>query len=484
MNKNKSFSEYYAGESPAPFYILFTLFVFSNMLRVINFIEPVRIQVTTVRLVVNTVLLIICAMYAAFILLLWKTEPVTIAAAVGIIAAVGFGWNFIGLTNEFFCTITTVFLVLFAYLRDYKVLLKIGMICHIITMAAAALGLPFGYTELVYKVDTADVGFSMGLVYANHVGRMAFLILMIAWYLWGQDKLLLSIVAAWATAAVMWIVIECKTIALFLVVFPLCWGIIRILVKIDCGNAAWKVIKGAGKIVLLAMPFLCMLFTYIMGLHRTFFLEHWHFGQPIYALWMRFISAGILFKVYGFPLFGRDILNENGIMEIKDGHVYMATIVDNAYIYYLIAIGGIALIACMLWISFETYRAIKNKDYAFLLMNFFMCGYGILEVVLFQFEHNFLFFYPMTAAALAYKGLKKLSTEEDVGEDTDLKEEGNEAPLSDAGDDAPLPDAGNEHLLPDAGNEAPLPDAGDEPSLPDAGDDAPCPMQEMSEFLS
>ena len=147
MNKNKSFSEYYAGESPAPFYILFTLFVFSNMLRVINFIEPVRIQVTTVRLVVNTVLLIICAMYAAFILLLWKTEPVTIAAAVGIIAAVGFGWNFIGLTNEFFCTITTVFLVFLAYQRDYKVLLKIVMVCHIVTMVVAALGLPFGYTE-------------------------------------------------------------------------------------------------------------------------------------------------------------------------------------------------------------------------------------------------------------------------------------------------------------------------------------------------
>lgn len=427
MNKSKSFSEYYAGESPVPFYILFTLFVFSNMLRVINFIEPVGIQVLTIRLAVNTVLLIVCAMYAAFTLLLWRIEPSTIVTAIGIVSVVGFGWNIIGLTNEFFCTVIAAFLVLLAYQRDYKIMLKIVMICHVVTMAVAALGLPLGYTELVYKVATTDVGYSMGLIYSNHVGRMAFLILMIAWYLWGQDKLLLSVAVAWATAAVMWFVIECKTIAGFLVLFPLCWGIIKILVKIESESVAWKVIKGAGKAVLLAMPFLCMLFTYIMGLHRAFFLDHWHFGQPIYALWMRFISAGVLFKVYGFPLLGRDILNENGILEIINGHVYMANIVDNAFIYYLIAIGGIALIACMLWISFGTYRAIKNKDYAFLLMNVFMCGYGILEIVLFQFEHNFLFFYPMTAAALAYKSLKS-PDEENTGinendkEDTDLED--------------------------------------------------------------
>ena len=428
MNKSKSFSEYYAGESPVPFYIVFTLFVFSNMLRVINFIEPVGIRVVTIRLAVNTVLLIFCAMYTAFTLLLWRIEPFTIAAAVGIISVVGFGWNLIGLTTEFFCTVIAAFLVILAYQRDYKIMLKIVMICHIATMVVGALGLPLGYTELVYKVATTDVGYSMGLIYSNHVGRMTFLILMIAWYLWGQDKMLLSAAVAWASAAVMWFVIECKTIAGFLVIFPLCWWIIRILVKMDNGNVVWKVIKGASKAVLLAMPFLCMLFTYIMGLHRTFFLDHWHFGQPIFALWMRFISAGVLFKVYGFPLLGRDIRQESGIMEIIDGHVHMVSIVDNAYIYYLIAIGGIALIACMLWISFGTYRAIKNKNYAFLLMNVFMCGYGILEVVLFQFEHNFLFFYPMTATALAYKSLKKPDAEQNADtevndkEDTDLDE--------------------------------------------------------------
>jgi len=150
-----------------------------------------------------------------------------------------------------------------------------------------------------------------------------------------------------------------------------------------------------------------MLFTYILGLFRNFFLDHWHFGQPIYALWMRFISAGILFKVYGFPLLGRDILNENGILEVSDGHQYFANIVDNTYIYYLIAIGGIALIACMVWFGFGMYRAMKNQDAAIQLMYFFMCGYGILEVVLFQFEHNFLFFYPLTATALAYKNFQR-----------------------------------------------------------------------------
>lgn len=407
MKNRKSFLEFYSKESHIPFYIMIGLFVFSNMLMVVNFIDPVIVHVITLRLAVNTVLLVGCAMYIALNLLLWKVEPITVASAIGVIAVVGFGWNFIGLTNEFFCTIVAAMLALLAYQRDFKVVMKIVMVCHIITMIVAAMGLPLGYTELVYKVATVDVGYSLGLVYCNHVGRMAFLILMIAWYLWGQEKVLLSLVVGVAVAAFMWFVIECKTITLFLVGFPLCWWIIRLCRGKGEGNAAVSVLKKIGQGLLLIMPFLCMLFTYILGLFRNFFLDHWHFGQPIYALWMRFISAGILFKVYGFPLLGRDILNENGILEVSDGHQYFANIVDNAYIYYLIAIGGIALIACMLWFGFGMYRAMKNKDAAIQLMYFFMCGYGILEVVLFQFEHNFLFFYPLTATALAYKNFQR-----------------------------------------------------------------------------
>ena len=428
MKNSKSFKEYYAEINPIPFYVMVGLFVFSNMLLVVNFIEPIPNQISILRLWINAGLLILCVLYMAFVLLLWRLEAGTFLTAAGLIAIVGFGWNFIGQTNEFFCTTVAALLAVLAYQRDFRMILKIVLVSHVLTMLVGAFGLLFGYTELAYKVQTVDNGFSMGLIYPNHVGRMMFLILIIAWYLWGQNKRILTTIAFFVAAYFNWRVVNCRTIVLFLIGFPVCWWGITFLQKFEIKNKAILFLKDCWDIILIAFPFVCMFFTYIMGLNRAYFMTHYHFGQGIYALWMRFISAGILFKVYGFPLFGRDILNEDAPMEFSNGQFYMADIVDNAYIYYLIAIGGIALIACMLWLSFGAYRAIENKDAALLLIYFFMCGYGIIEIVFFQFEHNFLFFYPLTATAMAYKKKTGASGEESTcsessGTDSEIETE-------------------------------------------------------------
>jgi len=431
------FLDYYAVQSPIPFYVMLGLFVFSNMLLVVNFTGAISTMIEPVRYVINSVLLILCVMYIAFSLLLWKLKPVTGLIAVWLIAITGFNWNFIGQTNEFFCTVIAILLALLAYKRDFKTILKVILICHLATMLVAAVGLPFHITELVYKretidvvaaniplqsttlannIDFEDVGFSMGLVYPNHVGRMAFLIFMIAWYLWGREKKLITFAVSIILSLIMWFIIVCKTITIFFIAFPICWIIIDFFhkrePKILISNNLLKLWNG----MLISMPFLCMLFTYVLGLNRLFFMKHWHFGQQIFALWMRFISAGILFKTYGFPLLGRNIRDENVIVETLGGYKYTARVVDNAYVFYLIAIGGIALIACMLWISLGNYRAIRNNDYAVLLMSVFLCVYGLIEIVFFQFEHNFMFFYPLTATALQYKYINKKNGDSHLGE--------------------------------------------------------------------
>jgi len=431
------FLDYYAVQSPIPFYVMLGLFVFSNMLLVVNFTGAISTMIEPVRYVINSVLLILCVMYIAFSLLLWKLKPITGLIAVWLIAMTGFNWNFIGETNEFFCTVIAILLALLAYKRDFKTILKVVLICHLATMVVAVVGLPFHITELVYKretidvvaanlplqstalannIDFEDVGFSMGLVYPNHVGRMAFLIFMIAWYLWGREKKLITFAVSIILSLIMWFIIVCKTITIFFIAFPICWIIIDFFhkrePKILISNNLLKLWNG----MLISMPFLCMLFTYVLGLNRLFFMKHWHFGQQIFALWMRFISAGILFKTYGFPLLGRNIRDENVIVETLGGYKYTARVVDNAYVFYLIAIGGIALIACMLWISLGNYRAIRNNDYAVLLMSVFLCVYGLIEIVFFQFEHNFMFFYPLTATALQYKYINKKNGDSHLGE--------------------------------------------------------------------
>lgn len=404
MKSIKSFRDYYAETNPILFYVMIGLFVFSNMLLVVNFVGKIPAVINTIRLGINAVLLILCVMYIAINLLLWRLDIQTFLVAAGLITFIGFSWNFIGQTNEFFCTVVAVFLAGLAYHRDFKIIQKIVLVCHLLTMIVGAIGLPLGFTELAYKRLTTDNGFSMGLVYPNHVGRMMFLILIIAWYLWGQERRVLTTIVFFAAAVFNWRVVNCRTIVLFLLGFPVCWWIVTFIKRFEVQEKVGSWIKNLWNAVLLAFPFICMLFTYIMGRHRAFFAENWHFGQGIYALWMRFISAGMLFDTFGFPLLGRNIRDEIAPVEYFNGKEYIADIVDNAYVFYLIAIGGIALIACMLWLSFGAYRAMKNKDYAYLLIYFFMCGYGIIEIVLFQFEHNFLFFYPLTATAMAYKG--------------------------------------------------------------------------------
>ena len=64
--------EFYAKESPIVFYAMLALFVVSNMLLIVNFIDPVAEKVLTARIGINAALLILCTMYIAFILLIWK----------------------------------------------------------------------------------------------------------------------------------------------------------------------------------------------------------------------------------------------------------------------------------------------------------------------------------------------------------------------------------------------------------------------------
>lgn len=410
MKNTHDLAEFYEKESPIPFYAMLCFFVITNMLLVINYVTPVAIKILTLRKVINAILLITCVMYIAFNLLIWKMSVPTAAAAAGLIVLTGLSWNTLGHTYEFFCTAVAALLALISWKRDYRMILKIILTCHIMTMVIAAAGLVIGYTQPAYKLDSTDFGVSLGLIYPNHVGRMLLIILLIAWYLWGQEKRILTALVMWAVAAVLWHIVKCTTVALMFILFPILWWGVALLLRISERRA---VEKSQGKavdrkktcmiimnILLAPMPFYALAGTYILGLFRNFFLIHWHYGQKLYALWMRFISAGILFRSYGFPLFGRPMEERNVILEVTNEQGYVAAIVDNAYVFYLLAIGGIALIACLLWLSYGNYKMLKEKDYALLLISFFLCGYGLIETAYFQFEHNFLWFYPLALSGL------------------------------------------------------------------------------------
>ena len=55
---NKKYSEYYADQSPIPFYVLLSLFILSNMLRVVNFTPEVKVIIDDVRVWINAAVII------------------------------------------------------------------------------------------------------------------------------------------------------------------------------------------------------------------------------------------------------------------------------------------------------------------------------------------------------------------------------------------------------------------------------------------
>ena len=116
---------------------------------------------------------------------------------------------------------------------------------------------------------------------------------------------------------------------------------------------------------------------------------------------MRFISAGILFDAFKFPLLGKNIQAEEAPMEFINGKIYVAGIIDNSYVYYFICFGVIVMALVLAWLCVANWRMVQNGDHALLLISVFMLGYGLIEVVTFQFEHNFMWFYPLTATAMA-----------------------------------------------------------------------------------
>lgn len=396
-----SFAEFYAKESPIPFYIMVGLFVLSDMLLVINFIPDVAQMIYDSRRIINTILLWLCPMYFAFNLILWKLKPWTIAVGVASVVGVFVLWNFLGQYTELFCTVVAAIMALLAYKRDFKVVLKIFMAAHLLTILVAIVGLKLGYAAPTYKLGTEDVGVSLGLIYPNHLARLSYIAMTIAWYLWGQERRVLTTAIFWGMAAVMWVWVKCRTITIFMVAFPVCWWAATGLLRWEREGKVWDALHKIWNWIMILMPIIMFALTYLLGKMRVFLDSLSHFGTGLYSMLMRFISAGILFDAFKFPLWGRNIQAEEAPMEFINGKIYMAGIIDNSYVYYYICFGVIVMALVLAWLCVANWRAVRNGDHALLLISVFMLGYGLIEVVTFQFEHNFMWFYPMTAAALA-----------------------------------------------------------------------------------
>ena len=87
-----------------------------------------------------------------------------------------------------------IYFCLLAYKKDYRKILKCLFIIYTSVLIISAFGLFVGFTSEVGKPERTLHGYSFGTTYPNIWGHFVFLVLMVIWYLYLQDKTILSFV--------------------------------------------------------------------------------------------------------------------------------------------------------------------------------------------------------------------------------------------------------------------------------------------------
>ena len=322
--------------------------------------------------------------------------------------------------NKLVFTITIeIFLCLMANGKKFKKLLQYLLFIPIITLLIAGLGMLLGFTEEFTKVGQADSTHSLGIIYPNTWGYIAFQAMLLGWYLYLRKKPLITFGLFWAMGVFMYFVIGCRTIAALSLVFPPCMLLSSWMEKRERkpggkpGIIGWFVI---------ALPVLCFALSVGLSLNKewvavTFYPTPQHPNAPLRSMAMRFVQGGLALDAFGFPLFGRQMsLSAPVYLDPATGIVEDLYVMDNAYVSFLITKGMLWSAFILAWLTFAQWRGWKSKDYSILLIGSFMLIFAIMERPGMEVWYNFVLLYPLASLAdpgpfivpKAKKGHKKI----------------------------------------------------------------------------
>lgn len=298
-----------------------------------------------------------------------------------------------------FSVVIDIFLCLMAYGKNYKRLLQCLVFVPIAVLAVAGLGLLVGLTQEFTKVGT-DSTHSLGIIYPNTWGYIAFQAMLLAWYLYLKKKPLITFAMFWGMSVFMYFVIGCRTIAVLSVAFPPVTLLTSWMEKRERKPGAKPGIIGWFAI---ALPVLCFVFTLVLSLNKewvavTFYKNF--YGTPLHTMSMRFVQSGLAIDAFGFPLFGRPMtLMAPVYLDPATGITEDLYVMDNAYTTFMILKGCLWLACCLSWLTFAQWRSWKNKDYAILMIGCFMLVFAIMERPGMEVWYNFVLLYPLASIA-------------------------------------------------------------------------------------
>lgn len=395
--------------------ILLTMYVFLYLILKTAWSNTVSEGISNFRYGLLSIVMWGAAIYLFFIIAdwkkLWKNTPALVIIG-GILISLTYFFSHKMTTNSY-GVVFDVYFCLIACGKDFKKMIRCIMYTTIVMLLVAAIGLKAGYTWNLVKPENVSPGNSLGIEYPNTWGYIAFLALMILWYLRLRHKPLLTFITFWTTTAFMYFYISCRTIAVLAAVFPVLaifvdwlerWAKERQPSRITVDLSEGEKKRRAGSDVgifgwfVTAMPFLAFAFMYFASMQYKWVHKHLY-STKLYTFAMRFVQGGLYFETYGLPIFGNPYNSNYHTFVNVNGTFEEVGILDSSFAAYIIMRGLFWLTYTLAWLSYAIYKAIKRLDYAIPFLTAIILVFAMMERPGLEMWYCFILLYPLAKVA-------------------------------------------------------------------------------------
>lgn len=381
------------------FFILFCLYIISNVIFMIGWKAEIFKSVWNVYL-----LLFSCVMWGSAIYLFtivsewrnaWKNtlKLVIIGGLIFVLAAVISKL----VTTDSYVFVMGAFFALMAYGKSFKKILKCSLLIEVSTVVLGYVMLRFGIAFDAAKPYREYGGHSLGILYPNNWGFLVFLIMILIWYLYLRNKWIITVIMFWGSAIFMYKYITCLTIAGMSFLFPVAAILVEGMQKRDRQRDTSTKDTQGKKIAKALIQFLSFIFLGLTLLlcwkmdwvHDTFY------ETRLESMAMRFVEGGYALRLGGVTLFGRPFnqMQEGVINYLEDIDMK----IDSAFVTYLIIRGIVAMVITLSWIAYAHRRCLKKRDFRLLTVSIFMLAFSLMERPGLDAWYNFVLLYPLAA---------------------------------------------------------------------------------------
>ena len=337
------------------------------------------------------------ALYLLFVIAewkkLWKNTIILIIIAAFLL---GFVYYFSKkMSTNAYGVVMDIFFCVMAYKKSFRKILKCMLGVSVVMLGIAGFGMLLGITADTVKPENLDPGHSLGINYPNTWGYLAFLGLIILWYLYLRFKPVITTVIFWVLTVFMYSYISCRTIAGLTLIFPVFAYIVDMLEK----RMDRKAEEGTFKRIKIAEWFLVLIpfIAWAAMMFSSYQVEWWHkfYYGPLRNLAWRFMQGGLYFRTYGLPLFGNPYRSTQiTYVNVNDEFIKVG-ILDSSFAAYIIMRGIVWLTYTLLWMSAAHYKSLKKRDYAIILIETFFLGFAMMERPGLEMWYNFILLYPL-----------------------------------------------------------------------------------------